>query len=64
MPVNEPATIWQSMDGLSEFSSTNLINITDTTGANLTDPSGVIVTDTGVVNTRIPSTIWTEDDSQ
>lgn len=64
MSVNTPVTIWQATDGLSEFSFTGFVNITDTTGANLTDTTSAIVTDTGVVNTRIPATVWSQDDSK
>lgn len=58
-----PDTQWRPQDGLSEFSNTGVNNIVDNLGVFLVDPSGVFIVDTGVSETLIPGTEWTEDDS-
>lgn len=63
MSINVPATIWQPTQGNSEFSGTDADYIVDIAGLYLVDPSGVFIVDTGVIETPIPATIWTEDDS-
>lgn len=64
MSTDVPVTVWQSTDGLSEFSSGGVNNIVDTDGNYLVDPSDNYIVDTGVIETRIPATIWEEDDSE
>jgi len=63
MAVDVPATRWQSQDGLSDFGSDGPNNIVDSNGDYLVDPSGDYIVDTGVVNNRIPATVWISDDS-
>lgn len=63
MAVNVPTTQWRDTSGLTEYSSSGVYNIVDTTATFLVDPSGVFIVDTGVLATLIPSTVWVEDDS-
>ena len=63
MATDVPVTSWQSTDGLSEFSNTGANDIVDTAGNNLVDTAANQIVDTGVTETRIPATIWEEDDS-
>ncbi len=63
MSVDVPVTIWQPTDGLSEFSDGGVYYIDDPSDVLLVDPSAVYIVDTGVVQTFIPSTTWSEDDS-
>lgn len=63
MAVDVPVSIWQSTDGLSDFSNTGANNIVDTLGNYLVDPSGNFIVDTGVIQFRIPATEWEQDDS-
>lgn len=58
-----PQTVWQSTDGLSDFTSGDASYIVDTTGTFLVDPSLTYIVDTGVLNSRIPATVWITDDS-
>lgn len=64
MSVDVPSTVWRATDGLSEYSSEGINDIVDPSGNFLVDPSGNQIIDTGVVNTRIPATVWTEDDNE
>lgn len=64
MSDNVPVSIWRDTDGLTEYSNTGVEDIVDTSDVNLVDTDGVDVVDTGVTATLIPSTTWTEDDSQ
>lgn len=64
MAVDVPVTEWRATDGLSEFSSVDgVFNIVDPSAIFLIDPSTVFIVDTGVIQTKIPPTLWEEDDS-
>lgn len=63
MSVGLPATVYRSIDGLSEFSNEGANDVVDTLGNNLVDTAGNQIVDTGVVQTLLPATEWTEDDS-
>lgn len=63
MPTNVPVTVWQPTDGLSDFSSSGgTFNIDDPSAVFLVDPSGIFIVDTGVTQTIIPGTVWSEND--
>lgn len=62
MSVNLPATGWIGGDQ-SEYTSGSSTTIDDTAGVLLVDTAGVSVIDTDVVQTPLPATAWTEDDS-
>lgn len=59
-----PVSIWQPTTGNGEYSLTGVNNIDDASGNLLVDPSSVQIVDTGVTFTQIPSSIWTENDSE
>lgn len=63
MATNEPQTIWQDTNGLTEFSSDGPNYIVDMADFYLVDTAGFYVTDTGVTANLIPSTVWVTDDS-
>lgn len=62
MAVDVPVTIWQTTEGLTEFSNGGVFNIVDPSSVFLVDPSGVFIVDTGVIATLIPATEWAEND--
>jgi hypothetical protein len=63
MPTNVPVTIYRDTDGLAEYSNVGASYIVDPSDTFLVDPSDTYIVDTGVVQSRIPATVWEEDDS-
>lgn len=59
----EPVTIWAPTNGLSEFNGGDQFYIDDPSDFYLVDTTGAYITDTGVTQTLIPATVWTEDNS-
>lgn len=62
MSNDVPVTIWRPTDGNSEFSIGTTSAIVDTAAVALVDTTGIAVVDTGVDQTIIPATTWSEDD--
>lgn len=62
MATNVPVTIWQPTPGNGEMSTQAVAAFTTIAGAILTTLAGVTLTSGVGVYTKIPNTIWTEDD--
>jgi len=58
LPISE----WRPTDGLSDYGSEGISNIVDTSGDYLIDTTGDFIVDTGVTETEIPKSEWTEND--
>lgn len=62
MATPPPATAWVG-SGEQEFVAGTPNNIADHSGVELADGSGVLVVDNGVIETLLPATTWSENDS-
>lgn len=58
--VEVAATVWQTPDGRSEYTSITPADIVDPSGNYLVDPSGNQIISTATERTTIEDTVWTE----